>query len=162
MARRAPKQPVSETTEQYRQRIVDMACEVLENTEQGLDRICKAFQKDDETFPDETTIRRWLKESDELAKQYAGAKENQVEKLVEQIIEISDDDSLDIAFTEEGKQYIDQQHIQRSRLRVDSRKWIASKLKPRKYGDRITNEHTGSITLLDILSEDPPTPQNSL
>lgn len=128
-----------ETRGEYRSRILDMVCDVTACTNQGLDRICKAFLKDQD-FPDETSIRRWLREDEELAKRYARAKEDQIEKLVEEIIEISDDDSLDIAFTEDGKQYIDQQHIQRSRLRVDSRKWIASKLKPKKYGDKI--DHT--------------------
>ena len=37
------------------------------------------------------------------------------------------------------------EHVQRSRLRVDARKWIASKLKPKKYGDYQKHEHTGSL-----------------
>ena len=33
------------------------------------------------------------------------------------------------------------EHIQRSRLRVDARKWIAAKLLPKRYGDKL--QHTG-------------------
>lgn len=126
-----------ETTEEYRQRIVGMVCEVTTVSSQGMDRICKAFKTNNPDFPDETTIRRWFKENEELAKQYARAKEDQIEKLVEEIIDISDDSSLDIAFNDDGKPFVDHEHIARSKLRVDSRKWIASKLKPKKYGDKL-------------------------
>lgn len=130
------KQP-TETQDEYRQRIMDIVCTITASTEKGIHRIIEAAKKDDPEFPAERTIRGWMIENEAFAAQYARAKEDQVEKLVDQIIEISDDDSLDIAFTEDGKQYVDQQHIQRSKLRVDSRKWIASKLKPKKYGDKI-------------------------
>ena len=36
-------------------------------------------------------------------------------------------------------------HIQRSRLRIDARKWMAAKLKPKKYSDRLAMEHSGSV-----------------
>lgn len=134
---------IEETQEQYRQRIVDMVCEVTASTDKGLDKICKAFQKDILDFPTEGAIRKWLRADEELSTQYARAKEDQIEKLVEQIIDISDDDSLDMSFKEDGTPYVNTEHIQRSKLRVDSRKWIASKLKPKKYGDKITQEVSG-------------------
>ncbi len=37
------------------------------------------------------------------------------------------------------------EHVQRSRLRIDTRKWLAGKLKPKKYGDRINLDHAGEI-----------------
>lgn len=134
----AVKKPDNETQEEYRQRIVDMVCDVVISCDKGLDKICRAFQKDNPDFPDETTIRSWLRRDEELDKQYARAKNEQVEKLVEQIIDIADDDSLDMAFNDEGKPFVDHEHIARSKLRVDTRKWIASKLKPKKYGDKTT------------------------
>jgi hypothetical protein len=33
------------------------------------------------------------------------------------------------------------------RLRIDTRKWIASKLKPKKYGDKIEQEIKGEMGL---------------
>lgn len=136
-----------EIQKEYRQNIVDMVCDVVASCDKGLGRICDAFKKDNPDFPDESTVRSWLRTDDELATQYARAKEEQVEKLVEQIIDISDDDSLDVAFKEDGTPFVDQQHIQRSKLRVDSRKWIASKLKPKKYGDKVEQQITGSLTV---------------
>lgn len=89
----------------------------------------------------------WLAEDKDFSDQYARAKEHQCDLMAEELIEISDDDSLDMAFTEEGKQYIDKEHINRSRLRVDTRKWILCKLKPKKYGEKIGVEHSGEVGL---------------
>jgi hypothetical protein len=36
--------------------------------------------------------------------------------------------------------------IERARLKVDARKWVAAKLKPKKYGDKLQTEHSGEIT----------------
>ena len=43
--------------------------------------------------------------------------------------------------TEDGKKALDHEHGQRSRLRVDTRKWAAGKMAPKRYGDKI--QHTG-------------------
>jgi hypothetical protein len=63
--------------------------------------------------------------------------------LASQILEISDDGPNDFATTEEGNEVPNHEHIQRSRLRVDSRKWLASKLAPKKYGDKVSTELSG-------------------
>mgnify|MGYP000426269079 FL=1 len=34
--------------------------------------------------------------------------------------------------------------VQRNRLRVDARKWLLSKMVPKKYGDKLVQEHTGA------------------
>ena len=62
--------------------------------------------------------------------------------LAEQILEISDDVSSDYTELEDGRKVIDHEAIQRSRLRVDTRKWLASKLYPKRYGDRVDVDHT--------------------
>lgn len=78
---------------------------------------------------------------------YARARELQGELLAEQILPISDDGSADMVtrYREDGSEYqaVDQEHINRSRLRVDARKWLASKLAPKKYGDRTAMELSG-------------------
>ena len=60
-----------------------------------------------------------------------------------EIIEIADDASGDYVTTSEGKRIVDHENIQRSRLRVDARKWAAARLAPRKYGDHISHEVKG-------------------
>jgi hypothetical protein len=72
--------------------------------------------------------------------QYARAKNESADVLVEQMIDIADDGTNDFIETEDGVKF-NHEHVQRSRLRVDTRKWIASKLKPKKYGERLDMNH---------------------
>jgi len=71
------------------------------------------------------------------------ARERQADVLAGQILEISDDGTNDYVQTEDGE-VPNHEHIQRSRLRVDSRKWLASKLAPKKYGDKIDATPSGT------------------
>jgi hypothetical protein len=64
----------------------------------------------------------WLNDDPEFAAQYARARDMLVELHVEQMLEIADSASPETA--------------QAARLQVETRKWIASKLKPKKYGDK--------------------------
>lgn len=91
-----------------------------------------------EGMPSTTTILKWLRNNAEFALQYARAKEECIEMYAEEIISIADDTEGDR--DRDGR--INHENIQRSKLRVDTRKWLASKLKARKYGDRIEQRHT--------------------
>lgn len=73
----------------------------------------------------------------EMRQLYQIATEERADALFDEIFDISDDDSLDLGFSEEGKPFVRGEHIQRSRLRVDTRKWAAGKLNPKKYGDAL-------------------------
>ena len=102
----------------------------------------------DEAMPSMTTLFRWLRENEDFKKQYARAKEIQLERMAEEIIDISDDGTNDYMdrVTRDGEfeSVLNHEHVSRSKLRVDSRKWLLSKLAPKKYGDKQTLEHTGS------------------
>jgi hypothetical protein len=76
-----------------------------------------------------------INENDDWAKKYARAKELQMEFFADEIMEISDDSSGDTQTNEDGKEIVNHEHIQRSKLRVDTRKWLMSKLAPKKYGE---------------------------
>ncbi len=65
----------------------------------------------------------------------------QADTLFDEALEIADDASGDWIKTEDGKKILDHEHVQRSRLRVDTRKWAAGKMAPKRYGDKI--QHTG-------------------
>src|SRR6478736_3110654 len=73
------------------------------------------------------------------------AREEQADKLFQEIIEIADDASGDYVTTSDGKRIVDHENIQRSRLRVDARKWAAARLAPKKYGDRVEHDVRGGI-----------------
>ena len=85
-------------------------------TNHGLERICRG-----EGMPDVRTVYRWLEAHDDFRQKYARARERQADVLAGQILEISDDGSRDTIQTEDGE-VVNHEHIQRSRLRVDSRK----------------------------------------
>ena len=100
--------------------------------------ICK-----DETLPCMVTFFSWLRLYPDFLKQYETAKAEQAESMSEDIIDIADNgnndwmekldkDGVSIGWMLNGE------HVQRSRLRIDTRKWLASKLKPKKYGDSTT------------------------
>jgi len=105
-------------------------CERLANGE-SLVRICK-----DEGMPGLSTVFRWLSENETFRDSYVRAREVQADVLADEILEISDDGTNDTYVDEEGRPRTDYDVIARSKLRVDARKWIAAKLKPKTYGDR--------------------------
>jgi hypothetical protein len=145
------KQTAAGETEKERQaRYVYQLCQATMETDKGIKRLCDTFRAEDLDFPPARTIRTWIAESEEFAAQYARAKEFQARHIFEQIIDIADDSSEDELFVggddEEGasaKRVMNSEFIQRSKLRVDARKWVLSKLLPKEYGDKITQEVTG-------------------
>jgi len=98
---------------------------------EGMAQICRT-----EGMPVERTVYRWLETRPEFQQMYARAREIQADYFVDEIIEISDDSRNDW-MKREGELVTDHEHVNRSRLRVDSRKWAAAKLAPRKYGDKL-------------------------
>lgn len=80
----------------------------------------------------------WLDGSrPEFSEQYARAREAQADKLAEEALQIADDGRSDTYVDAEGNERTDTEVIQRSKLRVDTRKWLASKMAPKKYGDKV-------------------------
>jgi hypothetical protein len=105
---------------------------------ESLTAICK-----DEHMPAKHHVLDWLFDEPEFSTQYARAREAQAEHYLEEIIEISDDSMLDTEMGEDGIERTNHEVVARARLRVDTRKWAMSKLAPKKYGDKVQNEHTG-------------------
>jgi hypothetical protein len=128
----------------FTQELGDLICERLADGE-SLRAICSA-----DDMPHRATVFRWLADEDNktFRDQYTHAREEQAETLLDEIVEIADDSRHDTIpkVGRDGEEYGEQPNsewIARSRLRVDARKWVVSKLAPKKYGERITAEHTG-------------------
>lgn len=98
-------------------------------------------------MPDKATVFRWLADRPDFRDQYARARDEQADFYAEEILQISDDGRNDYYVTEDGTEIVNHDHIARSRLRVDSRKWLASKLAPKKYGDKVDVEHSGGLKI---------------
>src|ERR1700679_2978692 len=95
-----------------------------------------------EDMPAIRTVFLWLGKHEAFMQQYAHAREAQADTYADEIVDIADDGSRDYIQTEDGP-VVDHDHIARARLRVDARKWIACKLKPKKYGDKVEQTHVG-------------------
>ena len=87
-------------------------------------------------MPSHSVVDRWIAQSAEFQAQYARAREQRADKMAEEILEIADDGKNDTYETEDGTR-TNQDVIARSKLRVDARKWLASKMSPKKYGDKV-------------------------
>lgn len=118
-----------------------LICERIASGE-SLAQLCR-----DPEMPNVSAIRRWLRNEDndpikaEFSVAYARARESLLEHWADEITTISDDGTNDYVLREVGRgravMMADQEHIQRSKLRVDSRKWLLSKLNAKKYGDKL-------------------------
>ena len=119
---------------------------------ESLRSICR-----DHYMPHRSSVYQWLRKNAAFADLYTQARELLVESWGDEMLEISDDGTTDYVIKKgrNGTEYeaVDQEHIQRSRLRVDTRKWLMSKLAPRKYGDRVEHEHLGEVTVTHELSD---------
>jgi len=131
----------------YSLHTAETICERLADGE-SLISICA-----DEGMPAKKTVLQWLSKHEEFRNQYAVARERQAEHYLDEILEISDDGSRDYKKQADGREAPDYDHMARSRLRVDSRKWIMSKLAPKKYGDKlgISGDGDGSPLVVQIM-----------
>lgn len=77
--------------------------------------------------------------------QYARARESQADKMAEDILSIADEAVVEAKHQGEDVILdISASAVARNKLRVDARKWLAAKMAPKKYGDKVVNEHTGT------------------
>ena len=96
----------------------------------------------DGNMPGKSTVFRWLAQNGVFRDQYARARAVQMDTMAEEILDIADDGTNDW-MERIGKDgapdgwTLNGEHVQRSRVRVDTRKWLMSKLAPKKYGERV-------------------------
>ena len=129
-----PRHPGGRPTT-YTPEIADRICgEIAEG--KSLRTICKP-----DDMPALSTVFLWRRVHQEFSDRYEKAKQDCADAMAEDILAIADDSSMDWAerVDKDGNKYyaIDKDNIQRSRLQVDARKWIAAKLKPNRYGDKV-------------------------
>lgn len=111
----------------------------------------------DESMPVSSTIYLWLLDEDkkEFSDNYARARNIQAELMFEELLDIADDGSNDYMTIKKGdKEYNveDREVTNRSKLRVDARKWYLSKVLPKKFGDKMDVTSGGKpIPLLNAL-----------
>lgn len=143
-------------TTDYTDELADKICCRLASGE-SLRSVCR-----DEEYPCLSTVFNWLREREGFLEQYARAKEESADALVEDMLDIADNQATqqliiegEPVYNKKGEPVMvaDASSIAHARLRVDTRKWKASKLKPKKYGDSTQLKHTDGDgnPLADIL-----------
>lgn len=107
-------------------------------------------------LPATQTVYQWRRQFPSFAADYAAARIDQMEAWSDEIIAISDDSSMDTVTKRDpkGREYeaIDHENIQRSRLMVDTRKWIMAKVGP-AYADRVDHVASGEVVHTVQLSD---------
>lgn len=96
-------------------------------------------------MPHRATVFRWLIAHPEFSDQYARAREAQADALADEIVYIADTPQVGQKTVSKatGLEITEADMIEHRRLQVDARKWMAGKLAPKKYGERVIAEHTG-------------------
>ena len=98
----------------YTKQVFDAICERIADGI-SLNKVCSQ-----ENMPKKITFYEWLRLYPELSTQYTHAKQDRADTYADELIDIAD--------TEED--------INRAKIRIDARKWVACKLHPRNYGEK--------------------------
>lgn len=104
---------------------------------ESLNAICKC-----DGMPPIQAIWEWISTSPDFAAKYARARELQADAHADEITALSDEEPPQVV-AEGGAARVDAGWVTWQKNRIDARKWVASKLKPKKYGDAATLELTG-------------------
>ena len=132
----APKKPMGRPSI-YSQDLTNRICVRLALGE-SIRSICK-----DDKMPAQCQIYAWLNRHPEFQEQYTRAREEQAETHADQIVDIADETPALLEVKDKEGNIVDikldSAYIAWQKQRIDSRKWNASKQRPKKYGDRVTH-----------------------
>lgn len=116
----------------YTEELANRICEIVATNPEGLPTLCKKFPE----LPTSETIRVWRWTKQDFSVKYTEAKRFQAEIMAESIEEIIEDTKQYTYYDENNVKKLDAGMLGLARLTVDSRKWHASKLAPKIYGDK--------------------------
>ena len=126
----------------YTEELANDICRRIMSPE-SLRSVCR-----DEAMPARSTVHKWLAENDSFSDRYARACSIRADEIHDEMFEIADDGSNDWMeiIGKDGESLgwkVNGEAVQRSKLRVDTRKWSLARMNPSKYGDKAALELTG-------------------
>jgi len=143
----------SHPLESYTEALANEILEKLAVSRSGLTTLCK----ENPHWPNRSTILKWRIRSQTFADKYQAAKQFQIEALIDQTLDISDDSSKDtkIRYDANGEEYEvpDSEVINRSRLRIAARQWLAERLVPKIYGTKTTTDTNINVRHEEAIKE---------
>lgn len=128
----------------YNEEIASLICARMADGE-SLRSICR-----DDAMPALSTVFLWVSKHTEFSEQYRLAMASRADAMFEDMIDIADDGRNDYIVNGEGEERFNTEHVQRSRLRLDTRKWMLARMLPKKYGDKIVDEDVGNDNEIEI------------
>jgi hypothetical protein len=132
----------------YSDELVNTICLRIAEGE-SLNKICK-----DEKMPDKATVFRWLVSDQVFCDKYARARELQAETQFDELIDIVDQPpELSYVTGKSGEQIevkFDSTYVAWMKLRVDTRKWTAARMAPKKYGEYKQPEEKVDPMVIDV------------
>lgn len=134
--RRPPKEQRTGNPTEYTLQMATLICARLSEGE-SLSKICK-----DDKMPVSSTVYLWLTNSAAFSEMYARAKDESADRMVDDMLDIADNKAFDKDTAAAAK------------VQIDTRKWIASKLKPQKYGDKQQIEISGELKIQQMGDEE--------
>lgn len=114
----------------YSAETVDAICERL-GAGEPLAQICR-----DEGMPGLRTVYDWAEDRADVSARIARAREEGEEVIAASCLDIADDKANDYTVDKDGNERVDSEHIQRSKLRIETRLKLLAKWNPKKWGDR--------------------------
>lgn len=131
---------------EYQQELGDKICSIVATHTESLEDLVKMYE-----LPPVRTIYDWLYRNDAFSHNYAKAKQIQAQRMIEELDKIAKEKSYYI--DADGNQRVDPGYTASQRLIADTRKFIASKLVPKVYGDKQTIEQTVTVKHEDALKD---------
>ena len=118
----------------------DEICERLANG-MSLASICRM-----DHMPASNTVYKWIRQYETFRTMYTLARMDQADTIADEMLDIADNSTNDWMENNDSENpgyKLNGENIQRARLRIDTRKWYASKLKPKSYGDKLDHNIGG-------------------
>ena len=141
----------------YTPELGDIICEGIAE-QRSLAKICA-----EDGMPAPRTVYSWLRLHTEFQHNYVNAKEDQADAMVEDMLDIADNEVAQPLISDSGSPVMmdgeavmvrDAVGVAHAKLRVDTRKWAASKFKMKAYGDKATTVHEGNVGLTDMTEQE--------
>lgn len=126
----------------------DIAAEICALVVEGeiLNKICRR-----DGMPALRTVQGWLRDRPEFAELYDRARHDRTDTWADLLIEIAEDTSKDWIEKRRpdgsSETVFNSEHVQRSKLRIDSLKWLMAKAAPRRYGEHLSVDSRSEVTM---------------
>lgn len=123
----------------YTRELADEICRRLSEGE-TLTSICSGPD-----MPSKAAVLLWVREDrDGFSDRYAHARDLQLDGIADEMLDLADDARNDWMERQSGDgtiTVVDHEHVTRTKLRIETRKWLLVKLKPQRYGEKIEQTH---------------------